>query len=196
MISIGDNAQQHFRKLIAQQGPDILGIRIRALHGGTPKADCQLEFCESADLSGDEWIVECEGFRVYVAADSVPYLDNASIELQQSPSGTQLTVKAPKLKGAPPDADASLVERVRYILDSEINPGLAAHKGHVRLEEVSGDGQVVLRFGGGCHGCGMVDMTLRQGIERTLKERIPEITAVIDATDHATGKNAYMRRSA
>src|SRR5436190_18619643 len=89
MISIGANAQAHFQKLIAQQGPEILGIRIRAVRPGTPRADCQLEFCESSDLQGDEWIVECEGFKVYVAADSVAFLDNASIELQQTPSGSQ-----------------------------------------------------------------------------------------------------------
>jgi len=196
MISIGENAQEHFRRLIAQQGPDILGIRIRAVRPGTPSADCQLEFCEASDLSGDEWIVECEGFRVYVAADSVPFLDNASIELQQSAAGTQLTVKAPRLKGAPPGAEASIVERVRYVLESEINPGLAQHKGHVQLQEVTGDGDVVLRFGGGCHGCGMVETTVREGIEKTLKARVPGVRAVLDATDHDTGENPYIRRSA
>ena len=196
MIAIGPNAQAHFQKLIAQQGPDILGIRIRAVRPGTPRADCALEFCEASDLQGDEWIVECEGFKVYVAADSVPYLDNASIDLQQSPSGSQLTVKAPKLKGAPPGAEASIVERVRYVLDSEVNPGLAQHKGHVQLEEVTAAGEVVLRFGGGCHGCGMVETTVRDGIEKTLKARVPEVTAVLVATDHATGENPYIRRSA
>ena len=196
MIAIGPTAQAHFQKLIAQQGPEILGIRIRAVRPGTPRADCQLEFCEASDLSGDEWIVECEGFRVYVAADSVAYLDNASIELQQSAAGTNLTVKAPKLKGAPPGAEASLVERVRYVLESEINPGLAQHKGHVQLEEVTGEGDVVLRFGGGCHGCGMVETTVREGIEKTLKARVPGVRAVVDATDHDTGENPYIRRSA
>jgi Fe/S biogenesis protein NfuA len=85
---------------------------------------------------------------------------------------------------------------VRYVLDSEINPSLAAHKGHVRLEEVTGAGDVVLRFGGGCHGCGMVETTVREGIEKTLKERVPGVRAVVDATDHDTGENPYIRRSA
>jgi len=192
MITVGDVAQNHFRKLLVAQGPDILGIRLRAVKPGTPKADCQLEFCEEADLLGNEWIVECDGFRLYVEADSVPYLDNAAIDLQETGAGSQLTVKAPKLRSIEPGADASLVERVRYLLEAEINPSLAAHKGNVRLEEVTSDGVVVLRFGGGCQGCGMVDVTLRDGIERTLRTRIPEITAVRDATDHTTGDAPYM----
>jgi Fe/S biogenesis protein NfuA len=105
-------------------------------------------------------------------------------------------VKAPKLKGAPPGAEASVVERVRYVLESEINPSLASHKGHVQLEAVTGEGDVVLRFGGGCHGCGMVETTVREGIEKTLKARVPEVRAVVDATDHDTGENPYIRRSA
>ena len=193
MIHIGPTAQDHFRKLLEQQAPDALGIRLRAVHAGTPKADCALEFCEEVDLEGDEWVVECEGFKLFVDAASVQYLDNATIDLAKSAAGAQLTIKAPKLKGDVPGADASLVERVRYVLEAEINPGLASHKGHVRLEEVTADGVVVLRFGGGCHGCGMVETTVREGIERTLKAKIPEVTAVRDATDHSTGENPYIR---
>ena len=118
------------------------------------------------------------------------------VMIQGSQPGGQLTIKAPKLKGQVPGADSSLVERVRYVLDSEINPGLASHKGHVQLVAVESDGVVVLRFGGGCHGCGMVDVTLRDGIERTLKERVPEVTAIRDATDHTTGTTPYYKRGA
>jgi len=85
---------------------------------------------------------------------------------------------------------------VRYVIESEINPQLASHGGRVSLREVTGEGVVVLQFGGGCHGCGMVDATLRGGVERTLKERVPEVTGVADATDHSTGENPYMRRRA
>ena len=63
------------------------------------------------------------------------------------------------------------------------------------LQEVTGDGVVVLRFGGGCHGCGMADVTLKQGIEKTLLEKVPGVTAVRDATDHDTGEAPYIARS-
>ncbi|HEY6986019.1 MAG TPA: NfuA family Fe-S biogenesis protein [Rhodanobacteraceae bacterium] len=196
MITLSESAQEHFAKLLEQQGIADLGIRLRAIHPGTPKGDCHLEFCEPADLDGTEWEIECRGFSLFVDASSRVYLDGASIDFDRNPTGGQLTIRAPGLRGSPPAEDASIIERVRYVLESEINPQLASHGGRVSLREVTAEGVVVLQFGGGCHGCGMVDATLRGGVERTLKERVPEITAVADATDHSTGTNPYMRRTA
>lgn len=194
MIDISESAQAYFRRLLQSQGGDAVGIRVSAVHPGTPKADARLEFCESGDLLGDEWSLECEGFTLYVDAPSVRFLDGAQMDYVSQATGGQLTIRAPRIKGETPGAEASVVERVQYLLDSEINPMLAAHKGQVSLEEVTADGVVRLRFGGGCHGCGMVDVTLKQGIEKTMRERIPEITAIRDATDHATGTAPYIAR--
>ncbi len=196
MIQISPAAQAHFQRLLQTQGGDAVGIRLSAIHPGTPRADARLEFCEAGDLGGDEWAVECDGFTLYVDAPSAPFLDGAEIDISTGAAGSQLTIRAPRIKGEVPGEGASLVEKVRWLLESEINPQLASHGGRVALEEVTADGIVVLRFGGGCHGCGMVDVTLRQGIERTLRGRIPEITAVHDATDHASGRNPYYRRDA
>lgn len=192
MIAVSATAQDHFRKLIEQQGLPGMGIRLVAVEAGTPRGDCQLEFSEPADRDGSEWEVECEGFSLFVDAPSVGYLDGATIDFDRSPTGGQLTIRAPALRGAAPGEDASVVERVRYVIESEINPQLASHGGRVSLREVTAEGVVVLQFGGGCHGCGMVDATLRGGVERTLKERVPEVTGVADATDHTTGTNPYM----
>lgn len=192
MIQISESAQAHFRKLIAAQGGEGLGIRMRARNPGSPAADCELEFCEAGER-GDDWIVECEGFEVHVDTQSAPWLDGAQIDYRASATGGELAIHAPKLRGSEPDADASLALRVQYLLDAEINPRLAAHGGRVRLESVEADNAVVLRFGGGCQGCGMADVTLKQGVEKTLRARIPEITAVRDATDHAAGHSPYYK---
>ncbi|PZQ10011.1 MAG: Fe-S biogenesis protein NfuA [Rhodanobacter denitrificans] len=191
MIVLSDTAQDHFRRLIEQQEIADLGIRLRAVHPGTPQGDCQLEFCEPADLHGDEWEVECRGFSLYVEGTSVPFLDGAEVDFVRDATGGQLTIRAPALRGAPLAADASVVERVRHVIETEINPQLASHGGRVSLRELTGEGIAVLQFGGGCHGCGMVDTTLRNGIEQTLRQRVPEISGVRDATDHATGQNPY-----
>jgi Fe/S biogenesis protein NfuA len=196
MITLSDTAQEHFSKLVAQQGIDGLGIRLVAVNAGTPKGDCQLEFCEPADLDGTEWEIECRDFSLYVDSASRPFLDGATIDFDKSPTGGALTIRAPGLRGTPPDENASVIERVRYVIESEVNPQLASHGGRVSLREVTAEGIVVLQFGGGCHGCGMVDATLRGGVERTLKQRVPEVTGVADATDHSTGENPYVRRSA
>lgn len=194
MLTISSNAQTHFRRILEQQGIADLGIRLSAVHPGTAKADCRLEFCEPSDLHGDEWSLECEGFSLFVAADSTHWLDAAELDFVSQTAGGQLTIKAPNLKARSPGAEASVVERVRHLLASEISPMLAAHGGKVALEEVDADGVVTLRFGGGCHGCGMVDVTLKEGIEKTLKERVPEVSAVRDATDHSSGAAPYVKR--
>ena len=80
------------------------------------------------------------------------------------------------------------------MVENEINPQLAQHKGRVAVEQVTGDGVVLLRFGGGCNGCGMADVTLKQGIEKTLLARVPGLTAVRDVTDHDTGDAPYIPR--
>lgn len=195
MIQISDTAQTHFRKLIEREAVPGMGVRLSALDPGTPRADARLEFAEPADLLGDEWAIDCEGFTLYVDATSVGWLDGAEIDYVTQAAGTQqLTIKAPKIKGEAPGEAASMVERVRWVIENEINPQLASHGGRVAVQEVSADGVVLLRFGGGCHGCGMADVTLKQGIEKTLMGRVPGITAVRDATDHETGQAPYIPR--
>ncbi|GAA5072631.1 NfuA family Fe-S biogenesis protein [Lysobacter panacisoli] len=194
MINISESAQLHFRKLIEREALPGLGVRLSAIHAGTPRADVRLEFAEPADLQGDEWAVDCDGFTLWLDAASVTYLDSAEIDYETQATGGQLQIRAPKIKGEAPADSASLVERVHWIVEQEINPQLASHRGHVSVQEVTADGVVVLRFGGGCHGCGMADVTLKQGIEKTLLSKVPGVTAVRDATDHATGDAPYIPR--
>ncbi len=194
MINISESAQRHFRKLIERESLPGLGVRLSAVNAGTSRADVRLEFAEPADLHGDEWAVDCEGFTIWLDAASVKYLDGAQIDYETQATGGQLQIRAPKIKGEAPAESASLVERVHWVVEHEINPQLASHRGSVSVQEVTAEGVVVLRFGGGCHGCGMADVTLKQGIEKTLMSQVPGVTAVRDATDHETGDAPYIRR--
>jgi len=83
-------------------------------------------------------------------------------------------------------------EKIQYLLDHKINPGVAAHAGFVELIDVK-DNNVYVRLGGGCQGCGAADFTLRQGIEAIIRNEVPEIRQVLDVTDHAAGMNPYYR---
>ncbi len=196
MINISESAQTHFRKLIEREALPGLGVRLSAVNPGTARADVRLEFAEPADLQGDEWAVDCAGFTLWLDAGSVSYLDGAEIDYETRDTGGQLQIRAPKIKGVVPGDSASLIERVQWLVENEINPQLAQHRGHVSVQEVTSDGVVVLRFGGGCHGCGMADVTLKQGIEKTLLEKVPGVIAVRDATDHDTGAAPYIPRDA
>ncbi len=194
MIQISDTAQNHFRKLLERESVPGMGVRLSAVNPGTPRADARLEFAEPGDLDGNEWAVDCDGFTVYVAGDSVVWLDGAEIDYVFQGASAQLQIRAPKIKGQAPGESASLVERVHWVVENEVNPQLASHGGRVAVHEVRADGMVLLRFGGGCHGCGMADVTLKQGIEKTLMAKVPGVTAVRDATDHDTGTAPYIPR--
>jgi len=90
--------------------------------------------------------------------------------------------------------DPELAQRIQALLDEMINPALAAHGGMVAITAVDEEKNVSLRMAGGCQGCGAAHITLRQGIEALLRERLPEINEVIDATDHAAGTNPFYGR--
>jgi Fe/S biogenesis protein NfuA len=88
------------------------------------------------------------------------------------------------------DQGSELRAKIQEVIDSMINPAVAGHGGFVELIDVQDD-RVYLAMGGGCQGCGAADITLKAGIERLLKEEIPEIAEVLDTTDHAAGSNPY-----
>ena len=107
--------------------------------------------------------------------------------------GGQLTIKAPNARLPNISADSPVEDRINYVIYNEINPMLESHGGEVSLVEFNKDNEAVLQFGGGCQGCGMVDVTLKDGIEKTLIEQIPEVKAVKDLTDHSIDDNAYYK---
>ncbi|MDJ0654375.1 MAG: NifU family protein [Xanthomonadales bacterium] len=190
MIEVYPSAKQYFSELLSQQDADDLGLRMLVSNPGTPGAECELSFCLPEDCADSDLIVDLDAFQLRIDADSVPFLEDAEIDFEENRTGGQLVVRAPNIRGSEPDDDSPLADRVRYILDSEINPSLASHGGMVSLVSIE-EGTVVLQFGGGCHGCGMVNVTLKEGVEKTLKARLPEIQAVRDVTDHSTGENPY-----
>lgn len=191
MIKVSDSAQQYFNRLIGQQDEDGLGLRISVSHPGTPGASCDLQFSPEGQRKEDDIVVNLEGFNMFVAAASKKWLADAEIDFEEDPTGGQLTIRAPGIKGSEPSADADMTQRINWLLETEINPALASHGGQVSLVEITEKLEVVLQFGGGCQGCGMADVTLKQGIEQTLTRNIPEITAVLDVTDHQSGTNPY-----
>lgn len=193
MIEITKSAQEYFGRLIAQQEMDDVGLLLTVIKPGSPLASCDLQFHVPGQSGVKELEFKYDQFNLYVPEDIEHWLENSKIDFENSDTGGQLTIKAPGIKGKKPDESAELAEKIAWVLEGEINPGLASHGGMVSLETITEDNAVVLRFGGGCHGCGMVNQTLQGGIEKTLKDYFPEITAVIDATDHASGANPYYK---
>ena len=95
-------------------------------------------------------------------------------------------------KGTPDDAgpEDQMKVKIQNVLDTYINPGVEGHGGHVTLLDVKGT-VAYIKMGGGCQGCGMASVTLKQGIERSIRQYVPEVTEILDSTDHASGKNPF-----
>ena len=196
-INITESAQAYLRELLAKQNSEGIGVRIFVENAGTPKAECCMAYCTQGEEQIDDVRLPMDGFDAFIEFKSAPYLEDAVIDYNKDRFGGQLTFKAPKSKVPQLGESSSLEERINHVLFSEINPGLAAHNGNVSLLEVYEDEKegltAVLKFGGGCQGCSAVDMTLKQGVETTLKANIPELQRVTDSTDHSQRDNAYFK---
>lgn len=190
MITISETAQSHFAKLLADQAEGT-NIRVFVVNPGTSKAECGVSYCPADAVEDTDIHLEFNGFNAVVDAESAPFLSEAEIDFVTDKMGSQLTLKAPNAKAKKLSDDASLAERVQHMIDTEVNPQLANHGGQVSLVEITQDGIAVLQFGGGCNGCSMIDVTLKDGIEKEMLAKFDEIKGVRDITDHDHGEHSY-----
>ncbi|MGM8849067.1 Fe-S biogenesis protein NfuA [Salinicola sp. V024] len=190
-IQITESGQEYLADLLAKQGVDDIAVRVFITQPGTPYAETCLAYCRPGEEEPTDERLELERFSVYLDKNSVPFLEEAVVDFNPDRMGGQLTIKAPNAKMPKVNADSPLEDQVNYILYSEINPGLASHGGEIRLIQLTEEQIAVLQFGGGCQGCAAVDLTLKEGVEKTLMERIPELAGIRDVTDHTDTTNAY-----
>lgn len=190
MITISTSAQAHFVKLLSNQEPGTQ-IRVFVINPGTPTAECGVSYCPTDAIEDTDITFDYEGFSVYIDETSAPYLEEAEIDFVTDNLGSQLTLKAPNAKMKKVAEDAPLIERVDYHIQAEVNPQLAGHGGKVTLIEITPEGYAILQFGGGCNGCSMVDVTLKEGIEKSLLALFPELKGVRDVTEHERGEHSY-----
>ena len=192
-LVITESAQTYLKELLAKQDKPNMGVRIFVERAGTPYAECCMAYCaENESAQGDLELPLAAGFTAFVEQASIAYLEDAVVDYAKDRMGGQLTFRAPKSKAPQIGENSSIEERVNHVLYTEINPSLAAHGGAVSLVELTDDSTTaVLQFGGGCQGCAAVDLTLKQGVEKTLLELVPEIKQVRDVTDHSVKENAY-----
>jgi len=189
-VEITESAQKYLVNLLEKQKCEGIAVRMHVQSPGTVKAETCLSYARPGEAKEDDVVVEYPGFKAYFEKRSVPFLDEARVDYDQDKFGGQLTIKAPNSKMPRVSDDSSIEDRIVYLLVSEINPELAAHKGEVSLVKMEGN-VAVLKFGGGCQGCSAVDITLKQGVEKTLMEKVPGLEGVKDSTDHSDTTNAY-----
>jgi len=191
MVEITASAQTYLAGLLAKQEASDIGVRIFITEPGTPMAETCIAYCRPDEAQEEDIRVEYESITAFIDARSEPFLEEALVDFAEDRMGGQLTIKAPNAKLPKVSADSPLEDQVNCILHSQVNPSLASHGGMVSLVEVVEESIAVLQFGGGCQGCGMVDVTLKNGVEKTLLDTLPQLTSVRDVTDHTVTENAY-----
>jgi Fe/S biogenesis protein NfuA len=157
-----------------------------------------MEFRVSDELGDDVSVQHHDDLSVAVPAASVEKLRGATLELSgggmvmQNPNRPEIASPVPQRDPnlPPPDLTGEIPQRVVQVLEEQINPAIASHGGYAELVAVESS-IAYLRLSGGCQGCGMAAVTLSQGIEVAILDSVPEITEVIDVTDHASGTNPY-----
>ena len=190
-IIITQAAEDYLAELLSKQDTPGIGIRVFITQPGTPYAETCIAYCKPGEQKPEDTAVGLASFTAWIDGVSEPFLEDAVVDYATDRMGGQLTIKAPNAKVPMVNEDSPLNERINYYLQTEINPGLASHGGQVTLIDVVEEGIAVLQFGGGCQGCGQADYTLKEGIEKTLMTRIPELKGVRDVTDHSNRENAY-----
>jgi Fe/S biogenesis protein NfuA len=147
-----------------------------------------------ADAPPDAHVQDHGRISVVIPAGSIEALRGGTLDRQGDLLMGGLVLNTPQaspdMGPAPEGLEGTAEERVRRVLDEQINPAIAAHGGVAQVERVE-DGVVYLRFGGGCAGCGMVSVTLKQGIEAAVLQLVPDVHRIVDVTDHASGTNPY-----
>jgi Fe/S biogenesis protein NfuA len=189
MIRITELAQTKILDLMRSKSQGTLALRV-AIQGRGPGGFVYnlrfvpLESAPEGDIVQDE-----DGFKLLIDPASAPNLEGATLDFVED-----IHERGFKLDNPNPLWEDPLSLRVQEVMDQYINPSIASHGGYVSLLDVR-DSVAYIELGGGCVGCGMVDVTLKQGIEVMILDTVPEITRVVDSTDHASGTNPYFQPS-
>ena len=192
-LTITESAEKYLDELLESQEKDTVGIKIFVSEPGTPRAETCIAYAKEDESLDDYLLIEELNFSLLLEKSSLDFIKDAIVDYSPDKFGGTLTIKAPNAKLPQLNDNASIEEKINYVLYSEINPSLASHGGEVSLVEVLDKETAVLQFGGGCQGCGMVDLTLKDGVEKTLLEQVDGLKGVMDVTDHSYRENAYYK---
>jgi len=188
-IDISRKAQDHIKKFLNASSEKIQGVSIIIETKTERKANYSIQFIELSDTPAENISIDFENIPVLVSKEVIPYLEGTEVDLNDK---GELEAFNPSMSIT--EISGSVEEQIQHVLDEEVNPMVASHGGVVSLLEVK-DHNAYLEFGGGCQGCGMIDVTLKQGVEVMIKAQIPDIEAIYDVTDHAGGTNPYYQPS-
>jgi len=178
-----------------EDDPDTLGLRIEITGSRGSEYTYDLSFDELDNADEGDHLIDGGGITVIVPDDTVARLRGSVLDLPRTAGQGGLVIRNPNrpdpLAGVELHLEGTVAERVEQLLEQAINPGLASHGGYASLVGVDESNNVYVTMGGGCQGCSASALTLAEGIKRQIKDMVPEVVDVIDATDHAAGENPF-----
>lgn len=210
MIEITPAARERIQSFVEAEVVRDPALRIELDPGaGSPLArEYAISLVEREDRRKTEIAINVDSIRVFLNLDTSNLLSGATVDWIDEDGSTGFQVMDPNARrpepvgaaaaagaagaagAAPPSGE--LADRVQHILQYEINPRIASHGGEVELVDLD-EGTLYVRMGGGCQGCAASAATLRMGVERMVREAVPEVHSVVDVTDHTAGTNPYFR---
>lgn len=190
-VTLSEAAGAKVREVLAAQGERVAGVRLTVAGRGPEGFQHGFSLVLHDALPEGDAVVEADGIVTYLEGRNVRYLDGITVDFEPNESGVggRFTFDNPN-----PLWLDDVSQRIQELFDQAINPQIAAHGGVVNLIEVVGPIAYV-ELGGGCQGCNLANVTLKQGIEAAVLEYVPEIAEVRDTTDHASGENPYYKPS-
>jgi Fe/S biogenesis protein NfuA len=184
-LSITPMAKEQILAAIAEEERKGLGLRVAITGKGPAGFRYSLDLVAPGENLPDDLVVEEGDFKIFVDKKSAPKLEGSTIDFVIRLQESGFKFDNPNSMWSDDRA-----QKVQEVIDQRINPSIASHGGSVTLLDVRDD-IAYIAFGGGCQGCGMVDVTLKQGVQVMIKEAVPELKDVLDTTDHAAGTNPY-----
>ena len=189
MITVTDLAQEKVLEFMEAEDKKGLSLRLKVIARGPRQFEYDLNLEPEEDRREDDEVLDFDGFKMVLDPSSALHVEDATMDFVQRGLETGFKFDNPNAEWRDP-----LAQAVQDVLNREINPMVAGHGGHIELLDVKDD-TAYIALGGGCQGCGMADVTLKQGIEVAIREAVPQITHILDTTDHAAGANPYFQPS-
>ena len=184
LLTVTDAAREKVKSIIENEEGDVQGLRV-SIQGRTA-SEFQYGLGLEVEAAPDDVIVDCGDIQILIDPESAKSLKGVTIDYVEDLNSSGFKIDNPNI----PTWDNPKAQKIQELIDDQINPGVAAHGGHISLLDVTDD-TVYIEMGGGCQGCGMANVTLKHGVEAMIQEVFPEIKQIIDTTDHASGANPY-----
>ena len=190
-LNITERAQEVVRSFMEQSEGELRALRIATHKGEVGAPRFELTLVADSDREEGDVQVDMGDFLVLVSGESAEDLEGATVDFVErvNESGFEVRppTRSPKVAGPP---QGELATKVKEVLNAQVNPAVSAHGGEIVLVDVKGS-EIFIEMAGGCQGCALSRMTLKQGVERMVRQAVPEITAVHDVTDHTSGDNPF-----